>query len=134
MVYDGSIIVPPETRARSGTNISSNSSNLDALYYLVWLDINANNDELTKSELKSVIKCGLLIFDNVDICEQYVSNNPDARFIFIVSYEFGSEIAPRIVSHKQVITILVYSKNNTVNTLRPWTHQYLTVRITFEFY
>jgi len=103
------------------------------LYYLIWLDINANNDELTKNELQSVITCELLIFDNVDKCEEHVFSNPNARFIFIVSYELGFVITPRIVSLKQTITIFVYSHNRTIDTCQPWTDQYLTVCVASEF-
>ncbi len=108
------------------------NTNSDNLYYLIWLDINANNDELTKTELQSATTCQLLTFDHVNTCEQYVSNNPDARFIFIVSYELGFIIAPKIVSLKQTIIVFVYSKNTIRDTYGLWTDKYLTVRTACE--
>jgi hypothetical protein len=99
------------------------------IYYLIWLDSNAKNDQRTQAEFKSIIPCQLLTFNNVDSCEEYVLINPNDRFIFIVSDELGSTITPRIISLKQTITILVYSESNIAKTKRSWTDQYLTVRV-----
>jgi hypothetical protein len=103
------------------------------MYCLIWLDVNANNDELTKNELKSNTTCRLLTFDNLSTCEQYVFSNPNARFIFIVSYEFGSVITPTIASLKQTVTIIVYSKDRVENTHESWIDRHFVVCIAYKF-
>jgi hypothetical protein len=109
-------------------------SNSNTSYYLIWLDPNVNNDELTKNKLKSIIACQLLLFDDVNDCEKYVFGNPNARFVFIVSYELGFVVAPKIASLKQTIAIIVYSKDKINETLRPWIEEYPTVRVYYKFY
>ncbi|UJR11389.1 hypothetical protein I4U23_015569 [Adineta vaga] len=112
---------PSETK--STTNPVLDDS--EPMYYLIWLDTNANNDKITKKELQSVIRCPLVIFDDVDECEKYVFNNSHARFIFIISYELGSVIVPKITSLKQNVSILVYS-TSSISSNRPWTDDYFT--------
>ncbi len=129
-------MVPHENRLRPNSKLSSNSAshNSDTIYYLIWLDIDANNDELTRNELNSFKTCQLKTFDNVRTCEQYVFSNPNARFIFIVSYKLGFIITPMIASLKQTVTIIVYSKNNIEKTHGSWIDQYLTVHIACKFF
>jgi hypothetical protein len=103
----------------------------------MWLDLDANNDKLTKNKLNkltSIIGCQFIAFDKIDDCEKYVFDNPNARFVFIVSYELGFMVAPKIVSLKQTIAIIVYSKDKIDDTLRPWIKEYPTVRIDYKFY
>lgn len=104
------------------------------MHYLIWLDINANNDELIKDKLKSVIICQLLTFDNVCDCEKYIFQNPATRCVFIVSYELGFVITPKIASLKQIVAIIVYSSNIVEDVHQTWIEEYSTVCVGDKFH
>ncbi|CAF5062962.1 unnamed protein product, partial [Rotaria magnacalcarata] len=97
------------------------------IFYLIWLDANANGKETrdTEQKLRSIIN-HLKKFQDVKQCQKYIEErSKNDRLVMIVSGQFGREIVPSIHKFRQVISIYVYCFDKVRN--KQWSDKFAKV-------
>ncbi|CAF4427999.1 unnamed protein product [Rotaria magnacalcarata] len=98
------------------------------IFYLIWLDANANGKETrdTEQKLRSIIN-NLKKFQDVKQCQKYIEErSKNDRLVMIVSGQFGREIVPSIHKFRQVISIYVYCFDKVRN--KQWSDKFAKVK------
>ncbi|CAF1595707.1 unnamed protein product [Rotaria magnacalcarata] len=98
------------------------------IFYLIWLDANANGKETrdTEQKLRSIIN-NLKKFQDVKQCQKYIEErSKNDRLVMIVSGQFGREIVPSIHKLRQVISIYVYCFDKVRN--KQWSDKFAKVK------
>ncbi|CAF1521603.1 unnamed protein product, partial [Rotaria magnacalcarata] len=98
------------------------------IFYLIWLDANANGKETrdTEQKLRSIIN-NLKKFQDVKQCQKYIEErSKNDRLVMIVSGQFGREIVPSIHKLRQVISIYVYCFDKVRN--KQWADKFAKVK------
>ncbi|CAF1316803.1 unnamed protein product [Rotaria sordida] len=88
-------------------------------FTLIWCDADVDRtkeNQHTQSTLRSTINY-LKVFDNIDISEEYIKQNPDNKIVLIVSGKMGEQLVPHIHDLKQIHTIYVYCTNNAYHEI-----------------
>ncbi|CAF1515355.1 unnamed protein product, partial [Rotaria magnacalcarata] len=98
------------------------------IFYLIWLDANANGKETrdTEKKLRSIIN-NLKKFQDVKQCQKYIEErSKNDRLVMIVSGQFGQEIVPSIHKLRQVISIYVYCFDKVRN--KQWSDKFTKIK------
>ncbi|CAF4572913.1 unnamed protein product, partial [Rotaria socialis] len=98
------------------------------IFYLIWLDANANGKETrdTEQKLRSIIN-NLKKFQDVKQCQKYIEErSKNDRLVMIVSDQFGREIVHSIHKLRQVISIYVYCFDKVGN--KQWFDKFAKVK------
>ncbi|CAM4880207.1 unnamed protein product [Rotaria socialis] len=99
------------------------------IFYLIWLDANANGKETrdTEQKLRSIIN-NLKKFQDVKQCQKYIEErSTNDRLVMIVSGQFGREIVPSIHKLRQVISIYVYCFDKVCKN-KQWSDKFAKVK------
>jgi hypothetical protein len=88
-------------------------------YYLFWLDSTVKSPEHieTAIELRSIINY-LKTFETNMECQREFNKIINGKIFLIASYSQGLSLLPTIHDHKQLHSVYIYQKNDTVDMER----------------
>jgi hypothetical protein len=102
----------------ANTSLSREDSKMSLI---VWLDSQINQTEENQqiqSQLRQTID-HMEIFDNINQCEQYITQTINTSIYFIINGEFDDQIISHIHKFSQILYIYIVSNDSKKDTNFP---------------